>query len=149
MRKIDLENSVGTTIFLASKSLERAAEHRIKSKLGLTASQWKVIMALKFFNGISQKELAGKIYVDGSTLVPVIDKMENGGLVERKPDPNDRRNNLIFLTKKSESAIDSIIEILLQLRKEFYKDISQKEQNKVQTILRKITDNADNILNKK
>ena len=144
-----MENSVGTAIFLASKSLERAAEYRIKNELGLTSSQWKVILALKFFNGISQKELAGKIYVDGSTLVPVIDKMENGGLVERKPDPNDRRNNLIFLTKKSESIIDSIIEILLQLRKEFYKGISQKEQDKVQTILRKITDNADNTLNKK
>lgn len=149
MRKIDLENSIGTIIFLASKSLERAAEYRIKDELGLTSSQWKVIMALKFFNGISQKELAGKIYVDGSTLVPVIDKMENGGLVERKPDPNDRRNNLIFLTKKSESTIDSIIEILFQLRKEFYKGISQKEQDKVQTILKKITDNADNALNKK
>jgi len=144
-----MENSVGTAIFLASKSLERAAEYRIKNELGLTSSQWKVILALKFFNGISQKELAGKIYVDGSTLVPVIDKMENGGLVERKPDPNDRRNNLIFLTKKSESLVDSIIEILLQLRKEFYKGISQKEQDKVQTILRKITDNADNTLNKK
>jgi len=144
-----MENSVGTAIFLASKSLERAAEYRIKNELGLTSSQWKVILALKFFNGISQKELAGKIYVDGSTLVPVIDKMENGGLVERKPDPNDRRNNLIFLTKKSESIIDSIIDILLQLRKEFYKGISQKEQDKVQTILRKITDNADNTLNKK
>lgn len=149
MRKIDLENSLGTAVFLASKSLERAAEYRIKNELGLTSSQWKVIMALKFFNGISQKELASKIYVDGSTLVPVIDKMENGGLVERKPDPNDRRNNLIFLTKKSESTIGSIIEILLQLRKEFYKGISQKEQDKVQTILRKITDNADTTLNKK
>jgi len=144
-----MENSTGTVIFLASKSLERAAEYRIKDELGLTASQWKVIMALKYFNGISQKELAGKIYVDGSTLVPVIDKMETGGLVERKPDPNDRRNNLIFLTKKSESTVDSIIEILLKLRKEFFKGISEKEQNKIRTILRKITNNADNTLNKK
>jgi MarR family transcriptional regulator for hemolysin len=149
MRKLDLENSVGTAIFLASKSLERAAEYRIKNELGLTSSQWKVILALNFFDGISQKELAGKIYIDGSTLVPVIDKMEEGGLVERKPDPNDRRNNMMFLTKKSESVVDSIINILFQLRKEFYKGIAQKEQEKVRTILRKIIDNADTTLNKK
>jgi len=149
MRKIDLENSIGTAIFLASKSLEKAAENRIKNELGLTPSQWKVILALNFFNGISQKELAGKIYIDSSTLVPVIDKMENNGLVERKPDPNDRRNNLIFLTKKSESTIDSITEIVLQLRKEFFKGISQKEQDKVQIILRKVILNADNTLDKK
>ena len=149
MRKLDMENSLGTTIFLATKSMERAAEYRIKNELDLTSSQWKVILALNYFNGISQKELASKIFVDGSTLVPVIDKMENNGLVERKPDPNDRRNNLIFLTKKSESTIDSITEIVLQLRKEFFKGISQKEQDKVQIILRKIILNADNTLDKK
>jgi MarR family transcriptional regulator for hemolysin len=149
MQKLDLENSIGTAIFLASKSLEKAAEYRIKNELGLTSSQWKVVLALNFFNGISQKELASKIYIDGSTLVPVIDKMEEGGLVERKPDPNDRRNNMMFLTKKSESVVNSIIKILLQLRKEFYKGISQKEQENVRTILKKIIDNADNTLNKK
>jgi len=149
MRKIDLETTLGTTIFLTAKSLERASEYRIKEKLGLTPSQWKIILTLSFFNGISQKELAGKIYVDASTLVPVIDKMEIGGLVERKPDPNDRRNNLVFLTKKSESAVDSIIKILLQLIKEFYKGISQKEQDNIQILLKKIMDNADNTLNKK
>ena len=143
-----MEDSIGTVIFLASKSLERAAEFRIKSDLDLTSSQWKVILALNLFNGISQKELAGKIYVDGSTLVPIIDKMEKGGLVERKPDPNDRRNNLIFLTKKSKSTVDSIIKIILELRKEFYKGITQEEQKNVKMILKKIVDNADNTLNK-
>jgi len=70
-------------------------------------------------------------------------------LVERKPDENDRRNNLIFLTKKSQSVVDSIIEIILQLRKEFYKGISQKEQDNLQTVLRKIIDNSEKTLNKK
>ena len=149
MRKIDLEHSLGTAIFLASKSLERAGEYRIKKELGLTPLQWKVIMTLKFINGISQKELADKIYIDASTLVPVIDKMGNGGLIERRPDPKDRRKNLIFLTKKSESTVDSIIEIIIKIRKEIYKGISEKEQVKTQAILRKIIDNTDNVLNKK
>ena len=149
MRKLDMENSLGTAIFLAAKSLERAGEYRIKNDLDLTSSQWKVILALNLFNGISQKDLADKIFVDGSTLVPVIDKMEKNGLVERKPDPKDRRNNLIFLTKISESLVDSIIKIILQLRKEFYKGISEKEQENTKTILRKIIDNTEKTLNKK
>ena len=144
-----MENSLGTAIFLAAKSLERAGEYRIKNDLDLTSSQWKVILALNLFNGISQKDLADKIFVDGSTLVPVIDKMEKNGLVERKPDPKDRRNNLIFLTKISESLVDSIIKIILQLRKEFYKGISEKEQENTKTILRKIIDNTEKTLNKK
>lgn len=148
MRKLDLKDSLGMLIYLASKSLERAAEYKIKSRSGLTQAQWKVILALNIFAGLSQKELAEKIYLDGSTLVPIIDRMEKSGLVERKPDPNDRRNNRIFLTKKSESTVDSITDIILQLRKEIYKDISQSKQETVRTILKKIINNADSTVNK-
>jgi MarR family transcriptional regulator for hemolysin len=139
---------MGTLIFVTSKSMERAAEYEMKKKLGLTSSQWKIILALNLFSGISQKELAEKIYIDASTIVPIIDKMERGGLVERKPDPKDRRNNRIFLTKKSEATVDSIIEIIIGLRKKIYKGISQNEQELIRTMLKKIIDNADNVVEK-
>ncbi|MGB9002195.1 MAG: MarR family transcriptional regulator [Nitrosotalea sp.] len=147
MRKLDLNDSIGTLIFLTSKSMEGAAEYEIKSKLGLTSSQWKIILALNLFDGLSQRELADKIYVDGSTLVPVIDKMEKNGLLERKPDPKDRRNNRLYLTKKSESIVDSIIEIILQLRKMFYKGLSKNDLELMRPRLKKIVDNADRFLN--
>jgi MarR family transcriptional regulator, transcriptional regulator for hemolysin len=147
MPKLDLSNSLGSLIFLASKSMERAAEHEMKKELGLTPSQWKIILSLSLFDGISQKELADKIYVDGSTLVPIIDKMEEGGLVERKPDPKDRRNNRLFLTKKAGSAVDSIIEIIMQLRKKLYKGMSQGEEEVIRIALQKIIDNANNSVN--
>ncbi len=147
MRKLDLNDSIGTLIFLTSKSMEGAAEYEIKSKLGLTSSQWKVILALNLFDGLSQRELADKIYVDGSTLVPVIDKMEKNGLLERRPDPKDRRNNRIYLTKKSESIVDSIVEIILQLRKMFYKGLSKDDLELMRPSLKKIIDNVDKFLN--
>ena len=146
MRKLDVTDSIGTLIVLTSKSLERAAEYEIKNKLGLTSSQWKIILALNMFDGLSQKELADKIYVDGSTLVPVIDTMEKKGLIERRPDPKDRRNNRLFLTKKSTSTVDSIIETITQLRKNLYKGISHNDQESMRPYLKKIIDNADKIL---
>ena len=148
MRKLDLKDSIGTLIFLTSKSMENAAECEIKSKLGLTSSQWKVILALNSFDGLSQRELADMIYVDGSTLVPVIDKMEKNGLLERKSDPKDRRHNRLYLTKKSESVVDSIIEIVLQLRKTLYKGLSKDDLESMRPKLKRIIDNADKFLNK-
>lgn len=148
MRKLDLKDSIGTLIFLTSKSMENAAECEIKSKLGLTSSQWKVILALNSFDGLSQRELADKIYVDGSTLVPVIDKMEKNGLLERKPDPKDRRHNRVYLTKKSESVVDSIIEIVLQLRKTLYKGLSKDDLESMRPKLKRIIGNADKFLDK-
>ncbi|MGB6464355.1 MAG: MarR family transcriptional regulator [Nitrosotalea sp.] len=148
MRKLDLRDSIGTLIFLTSKVLEGVAEYEIKSKLGLTSSQWKVILALNLFDGLSQRELADKIYVDSSTLVPVIDRMEKNGLLERKLDPEDRRHNRLYLTKKSESIVDSIIEIILQLRKTLYKGLSKDDLELMRPSLKRIIDNADKLMNK-
>lgn len=148
MRKLDIKESIGTLILLASKTIERAAEYEIKNKLGLTSSQWKVILALNLFDGLSQRELADKIYVDSSTLVPIIDKMETIGLIERRSDPKDRRHNRLFLTKKSESTVDSIIKIIIQLRKDLYKGISHDDQESMRLHLKRIIENANKMLPK-
>lgn len=147
VRKLELENSLGALIFLASKSQERIAEIAIKKQLGLTPSQWKIILALNMMNGLTQKDLAEKIYIDGSTLVPVIDKMEKNGWVERKLDSKDRRINRVFLTKKSESTVNSITLIIMQLRKIIYKGISESEIDRVKKTLKNIIENSDKAFN--
>ena len=146
MRKLDLNNSLGVFLVLASKSQERLAELEMKKQLGLTPAHWKVILALNVSDGLTQKELADKIYVDGSTLVPILDKMEQNGLVERRADPKDRRINRIFLTPKSESTVDSIILIVLQLRKMIYRGVSEDEINSARKILEVIIKNSDTLI---
>ncbi|MDC8451886.1 MAG: MarR family transcriptional regulator [Candidatus Nitrosotalea sp.] len=147
MRKLDLSESVGTLIALAAKSQERLAEIEIKKQLGLTPAQWKVILVLNMMDGLTQREIAEKINIDGSTLVPVIDKMEQSGLVERKADSKDRRNNRIFLTKKSESTVDSIIMIILQLRKIIYSGISEDQISSIKNVLKTLIKNSDDASN--
>ena len=146
MGKLDVENSPGALIFLASKSQERLAEVEIKKQLGLTPAQWKIILALSMTDGLTQKEIADRIYVDSSTLVPIIDKMEEIGLVERKSDSKDRRINRIFLTKKSESTVDSIIEIAVQLRKIIYRGISENDLETVKTVMRTVIKNSESAM---
>ena len=98
-------------------------------------------------DGLTQREIAEKINIDGSTLVPVIDKMEQSGLVERKADSKDRRNNRIFLTKKSESTVDSIIMIILQLRKIIYSGISEDQISSIKNVLKTLIKNSDDASN--
>ncbi len=146
MRKLDISNSLAMSVFLASKSQERLAELEMKKQLGLTPSQWKIILALNISDGLTQKELADKIYVDGSTLVPILDKMEQNGLIERRADSTDRRINRIFLTSKSESTVDSIILIVLQLRKMIYMGLSEDQINSARKILDVMTNNSDELI---
>ncbi len=147
MRKLDLSDSVGTLIALAAKSQERLAEMEMKKQLGLTPTQWKIILVLNIVDGPTQKEIAEKINVDGSTLVPVIDKMVKNGLVKRVADSEDRRNNRILLTKKAESTVDSIIVIILQIRKMIYRGISESDINVTRSVLKSLIANSDSITN--
>ena len=114
VKKLDIENSIGIIIRTASKSLEKALGERLKRELSLSGSKWKVLAALSIEDGISQTKLADLIFVEGPTLVSMIDKLEQLELVKRKPDPKDRRNNLIFMTKKSEEMINTIVDCVLE-----------------------------------
>ena len=149
MKKIDFENSLGLIIKSASKSLERALDVELRGQYGLSGAQWKVILSLSIQNGLSQKDLAERIFVDSTTLVPIIDGMEKKGLVERRTDPKDRRNNNVFLTAKSESFVDPITEIILRMRKIFFKNIPENDLESAKNILKKISANADSYLAKR
>jgi MarR family transcriptional regulator for hemolysin len=148
VKKIDFENSLGLAIKTASKSLERAFDVELRGQYGLSSGQWKVIIVLSIQNGLSQKELAEKIFIDTTTLVPIIDGMEKKGLVERRTDPKDRRNNNVFLTPKSELFVEPIMEIVLRMRKIFFKNISEKDLELTRNTLNKLTINADSYIAK-
>ena len=143
LKKLDYENSIGLIARNASKSIEKALDAEISSEYGISGGQWRVIGALAVKTGLTQKEIADMVSLDSSTLVPIIDKLEQGGFVIRKQDLEDRRNNRIFLTEKSESVIDSIVDAILNLRKFVYKGVSEGDMVISKKVLRKITENAE------
>ena len=64
---------------------KRARQH------GMTRAQWGILVWLKRQPGISQKELSEILEVEPITVARLIDRLETRGMVERRPDPRDRR----------------------------------------------------------
>lgn len=58
---------------------------------GMTRAQWAILIWLERQPGISQKELAELLEVEPITVARLIDRLELRGMVERRPDPKDRR----------------------------------------------------------
>lgn len=58
---------------------------------GMTRAQWGILIWLARQPGISQKELAELLEVEPITVARLIDRLEARGMVERRPDPRDRR----------------------------------------------------------
>jgi DNA-binding MarR family transcriptional regulator len=58
---------------------------------GMTRAQWAILIWLGRQPGLSQKELAELLEVEPITVARLIDRLETRGMVERRPDPRDRR----------------------------------------------------------
>ena len=58
---------------------------------GMTRAQWAILIWLGRQPGLSQKELAELLEVEPITVARLIDRLEARGMVERRPDPRDRR----------------------------------------------------------
>lgn len=63
---------------------------------GLTGAQWRVLKAVAENPGINQGQLADRLEVEAITVCRMIDRMEQSGLLERRPDPHDRRTRRLY-----------------------------------------------------
>lgn len=70
----------------------------VAREFGVTGPQWRVLVAINRTPGINQGALAAWLEVEAITAGRMIDRLEKLGLVERRPDPADRRAWRLFLT---------------------------------------------------
>ncbi len=141
MTKYDFESSVGFVVNNTAKAFQKTLDFELRRNVGVTLSQWRVVASLVQQPGLTQKEIADKVGVEGATLVPIIDKMEKEGLLKRKPDSKDRRVNRIYLTQKADSLWNSMTECANYIRKVSAKDISEDKLETTLETLRKISKN--------
>jgi DNA-binding MarR family transcriptional regulator len=84
---------------------------------------------------ISQKELAKRLHCNPSTVVDPTDRLEEAGLVTRRPKPSDRRVNVLVVTARGASVRKRLIDRLLEPPASF-RHLSAKEQARFREVLR-------------
>src|ERR1700761_9040387 len=83
---------------------KRARQH------GMTRAQWAILIWLQRQPGISQKELSEILEVEPITVARLIDRLEARGMVERRPDPRDRRIWRLHLLRPARDVLHEIDE---------------------------------------
>jgi DNA-binding MarR family transcriptional regulator len=68
-------------------------------KLGLTYPQYLVMVTLWNLDGQNVKELGRTLFLDSSTLTPLLKRLETAGLITRTRNPKDEREVLLHLTE--------------------------------------------------
>lgn len=96
---LKLENQLCFPLYACSKEVVRRYTPLL-DELGLTYTQYLVMMALWEYGTTSVSELGERLYLDSGTLTPVLKKMEAKGLLERARNAEDERRVDISLTAK-------------------------------------------------
>jgi MarR family transcriptional regulator for hemolysin len=111
MSTFDYETNPGFIINRTARSLSRSMDSRLRNRVGITFAQWRVLVLLtKTHDGLSQREIAEGLGLEAPSLIPILDKLENDGFIERRVDRNDRRNNRIFRAKKTFEIWETTLE---------------------------------------
>ncbi|WP_113486580.1 MarR family transcriptional regulator [Rhizobium cremeum] len=83
-----------------ARGFARALQSRA-TKLGFSAGQFPILLELWNEEGLTQRQLLDRVDVEQATMANTLARMERDGLIERRPHPQDRRAQLIFLTDKA------------------------------------------------
>ena len=121
-------------------AMRRAFDRRAVS-LGVTRAQWKVLFRLTRFPGLRQVELAEMLDVEPISLSRIVDRLEEAGLVERVPDPADRRAWRLQVTGKAEPLVAKLKALGLQLIDEAFEGIEREDLELVRSVLAQVREN--------
>jgi DNA-binding MarR family transcriptional regulator len=98
-----LIESVGFILSKLAQRVIRLAEGKMAA-LGIQTKHVGVLATIVERGPLSQKAVGEALLIDRTTMVQLADKLESLGLVERRPDPVDRRVSLLHLTADGETA---------------------------------------------
>ena len=96
--------------------------------LGITDATWRTLFYLdQSGNGVLQKELANVMGIEGPSLVRLLDSLEAKSLIERRPNPADRRAKTVHLTRKARTQLVKLREISSTVGEDLLSDVDDAQ----------------------
>jgi MarR family transcriptional regulator, lower aerobic nicotinate degradation pathway regulator len=124
--------------------LYRAAEashalaNQMLAEVGLAARQAGILTMVSELGPMTQKALADALRIDRTTMVALIDDLEQRGLVVRKRHPRDRRAFLICPTDAGRAAKETAVAILDEQQRRFLAPLTQQERIQLGELLNRL-----------
>ena len=110
-----------------ARLMRRSFDARAK-QIGVTRPQWRVLSVLRRFEGVNQGGLAELLEVEPITVCRMVDRLQEAQLVERRPDPADRRSWLLFLTPKAQELLGQLRPLAEEMLDEALEGIGDKDR---------------------
>lgn len=126
--------------FLLSWNGQRAAHvfAATLEPLGLRPPHFGVLTLIDSHPGCAQQELVDRSLIDPSSMVAVIDELEELGLAERRAHPGDRRKHAVHLTADGRRTLQQARQLAIETAKEMFAPLTAREVETLRGLLRKL-----------
>jgi DNA-binding MarR family transcriptional regulator len=120
-----------------ARLMRAAFERRILSAgLALTAGEARTLIQVAAVNGSRQLDIASRMGLEPMTVSAFLDKLQARGLIERQPDPNDRRAKRITLSEAADEMIRAISVEVGAVQQEATQGLDRRAQDNIRYALK-------------
>lgn len=134
-----MENEQVTRLLIAFYEKFSSWEHGVVKESGLTLPQMHTLEILGTDGDLRMTELAARMGVTTGSLTVLIDRLERGGFVERKPHETDRRSIRVSLTAEGERLFHEHHKLHAQLTQEMLCVLTPEETSAFAAMIERIT----------
>jgi DNA-binding MarR family transcriptional regulator len=127
---------------IASTAIARRLQKKFNGTgLNVTIEQWSVLYHLWKKDGISQQDLCTASFRDKPSITRLVDNLEKAGLVKRVAANNDRRINLIYLTKDGQQLQEQTMKLADQTLTDALRGVPAEKVEVCKQVLQIVYDN--------
>ena len=137
-RNMTLNSSFGFMLAKAAQKIANIAQEGL-APLQLDTRQAGLLATIKKYEPVTQTRISKLLRIDRTTMVALIDDLENRGLVVRTESPKDRRVNNLALTAKGTEILDQAWKKILESEEIGLQSLSTSEKQSLIKMLEKIT----------
>jgi MarR family transcriptional regulator, lower aerobic nicotinate degradation pathway regulator len=116
-------------------------EEKSKKTFGSAPRYFGLLQLIEANPGLPQARLAEEIHLVRSSLVPILDKLQVEGLVERRASPADRRSNAVWLTARGKTILARLRPVVAEHEKRLTEGFSEDQKTELLELLHKVDAN--------
>ena len=132
-----LEGLLGYHLRRAQVAVFQDFDHTMRG-MNVTPGQFGVLALIQANIGMTQSALGEAMGVDRSTVVAVIDRLEDRGLVRRAPSPNDRRSYALVLSEEGQRRFAAALKRVRAHERRIARRLSAAERASLIALLRRV-----------
>ena len=140
------KREIAFTIMDVARMLRTYADQRAR-QFGVSRAQWGVLVRLDRQEGLKQSELAELLDLQPISLTRLLDRLAGNGLIERRPDPNDRRANRLYLKPAARPLLEELATLGAGMMEEVMAGLDGETNERLLLILARMKDNLRSAIN--